>query len=122
MSIFDELPEIISDATSELVFKDVTLNIKGAGVSDGQGGFTYPPVAKACRGMITEYSDFARSQGGIPAGDRKGLILAASLESGVTPKPGQSFTGDDGVTYSIIDVKRDPSSSVWTLQCRKPGG
>jgi len=80
----------------------------------------------ACRGFVDDYSDEARSlsardaggksQSIIEASDRKITVLALSLGSTV-PAIRDTITAE-GVTYQIINVKRDPASATYTIQAR----
>lgn len=74
------------------------------------------------KGMVEEYaSTTARTPVGdtvdmVKRGDRKILLLASSAP-GVTPKPGDRIVAE-GVTYVVIDIKRDPADATWQLQAR----
>jgi hypothetical protein len=77
------------------------------------------PVAHGGKGFVEDYSDFARASG-IPATDRKVVLLAKSLlASGaeLTPKRGDRVTAE-GRTYDVIEVGRDPAGATWELQAR----
>jgi len=68
------------------------------------------------KGMVEEYSNYSVENSLVKRGDRKLLLLAASAP-GVTPKPGDRAIAE-GVTYVVIDVKRDPADATWVLQVR----
>lgn len=114
MSLFNiDLPGIINDAMGGLVL-DATISVSTRS-SDGQGGQTLSyenPVA--AKGFTDTYSDFQRLSG-VPATDRKIVILAASTS--VVPKEGDRVT-IEGRTYDVISVNKDPASATYELQCR----
>ena len=68
------------------------------------------------KGMVEEYSRYSVENSFVQRGDRKLLLLAASAP-GVVPKPGDRAIAE-GVTYVVIDVKRDPADATWVLQAR----
>lgn len=68
------------------------------------------------KGMVEEYSRYSVENSFVQRGDRKLLLLAASAP-GVVPKPGDRAIAE-GVTYAVIDVKRDPADATWQLQVR----
>lgn len=107
-------PTLMNDVFGGSELLDCTVSAS-AKASDGQGGFTMTyatPVAG--KGVITDFSDFARAQG-IPATDRSILIIQGSLAA--TPKRGDRVT-ILGQTYDIINVKQDPGEATWELQAR----
>lgn len=68
------------------------------------------------KGMVEEYSRYSVENSFVQRGDRKLLLLAASAP-GVVPKPGDRAVAE-GVTYVVIDAKRDPADATWQLQVR----
>lgn len=114
MSILDSLPSIISGALSD-VFRDATLTRITASTSDGMGGHAQTTTTDACKALVTEYTAWQRQALGIPANERKILILAASLNSGLAPKPGDTLT-IQGKVWSVVEVNSDPANA--TYECR----
>lgn len=114
MSILDGLPAIIGAALSD-VFRDATLTRVSPGTSDGRGGFTNTTVADACKALVMDYTSFQRGSLGIPTNERKVMILASTLNSGMAPKPGDIVT-IQGRAWSIIEVTSDPANA--TYECR----
>ena len=116
MSILDDLPGIVSDALGDL-FSDAVLTVTATGESDGQGGFLPgrdDPVT--CKALVDKYSDY-RHAAGIPATDRKIIVLAASLPAGIVPAVGGRICAQ-GRTWTIQRVDRDPASATYELQAR----
>jgi len=68
-----------------------------------------------CKGIVEEYSDYAKANSLVNAEDRKVLILATSLA--VTPTDQDKVT-IGGKTYRVIEAKTDPATAVWELRCR----
>ena len=117
MSILDGLPDLIANALGD-VFRDATLKIPGTPTSDGQGGWTPgAPTSKTCKALVEDYSDFRRHSLGIPANDRKIIMLAASIQDDATPEVGQTITAE-GRDWQIVAVSRDPAAATYELQAR----
>lgn len=115
MSILDDLPDVIAEALDE-VFRNATLKVPGAQVSDGQGGYiSGPPVEYPCKALVDDYSDFRRSALGIPSNDRKIIILAASVA--VSPAVGHAIRAV-GRDWQIVSLSRDPAAATWECQGR----
>lgn len=112
MSILDSLPATIASAMSPL-FRDATLHRITGRTTDGRGGFTNTVTDDACKALVTEYTAWQRQAMGIPANERKILILAATLDG--APKPSDKITIQDR-TWSIVDVGSDPANA--TYECR----
>lgn len=125
MSILADLKGVIGDALGD-VFSGATLYQTAKGTSDGQGGFTAGRDDEiACKAMVETYSD-ARISAGIPVADRKIIVLAASLRTGITPKNGdrirvaalgQKVVPSDRL-WTVVNVDRDPAGATWELQAR----
>jgi hypothetical protein len=114
MSLFNiDLPGILNTAMGDLLL-DATIS-PSTTTPDGQGGHTLSygtPVA--AKGFTDTYSDFARLSG-VPATDRKIVILAASTT--IVPKHHDRVT-IEGKTYDIVAVGKDPALATYELQAR----
>lgn len=95
------------------VFRDATLHRATGRTSDGRGGYSAGSSDHACKALVTEYTAWQRQAMGIPANERKILILAATLDG--APKPSDKITIQDR-TWSIVDVGSDPANA--TYECR----
>jgi hypothetical protein len=125
MSILADLQGIVGAALGDL-FSAAILYETSMDAPDGQGGFSVGRRdAMTCKAIIDTYSD-ARVVGGVPATDRKVIVLGASLPANVTPSPGYTVrVGQPGkpVTesdrlWTVIAVDRDPAAATWELQAR----
>ena len=115
MSILDELPAEVAEALDD-VFRPAVLKVPGVSTPDGQGGWVAgDPASYPCKALVDDYSDFRRSSAGIPATDRKIIILAASLS--VEPSVGHTVTAE-GRDWQIIALTRDPAVATWEVQGR----
>jgi len=115
MSILDDLPDAIAEALDD-VFRDGVLKVPGGWDSDGQGGqLPRDPVEHTCKALVDDYSDMRRATAGIPAHDRKIIILAASLS--VAPAVGHTINAE-GRDWQIIALSRDPAKATWEAQGR----
>lgn len=123
MSILDGAPEqALKDFGSD--FKDGALLVPGEETDDGQGGFTTgEPVRHGCKVLVTRYKDFRRPIG-VPASDRRILILSASLPAGVYPDKGHKVEAPDpsqGLTlrtFDVIEKGGDAAGALYELQGR----
>ena len=117
MSILDDLPDVSAEALDD-VFRDGVLKVPPSGppVSDGQGGWIYgDPTSYPCKALVDDYSDMRRATAGIPAHDRKIIILAASLS--VAPAVGHTINAE-GRDWQIVALSRDPAKATWEVQGR----
>jgi hypothetical protein len=114
MSILDSIPATIGAAFND-IFRDATLSRVTPGTSDGMGGYAQTIITDACKGLVTEYTAFQRQAAGIPSNERKVLVLASTLASGLAPKPGDRLL-IQGRTWSVVDVSSDPANA--TYECR----
>lgn len=115
MSILDDLPVVIAEALDD-AFRPAMLLAPGNKVSDGQGGWKPgPAVEYPCKALVDDYSYMRRATPGIPANDRKIIILAASLS--VQPAIGHAIRAE-GRDWQIIGLSRDPAAATWEAQGR----
>lgn len=118
MGILDRIPAIVNGALGTLVFSDGTLKVPGTATSDGQGGFIPgTPTEKACKVLVDDFSDYRRQTLGIPANDRKIIVLAASIADDAVPAVGYTITAA-GRDWSVVAVSRDPAAATYELQAR----
>jgi hypothetical protein len=69
------------------------------------------------KGFVDDYEDRYIDGTIIRRGDRKVIILGASLPSGVVPKPTDQ-TIIEGETKTIVNVTRDPAGATYECQVR----
>ena len=74
-------------------------------------------VSSSCRAVMEDYLDREVDGTLVVVGDRKVLILGASLPSGVIPEPGDRVTIESS-TFDVIRVMRDPAAASYTCQAR----
>lgn len=117
MSFLDDIPDLIADALAD-DFRPATLKVPGEPTSNGEGGWIPGVTAsRTCRALVDDYSDFRRSALGIPAKDRKIIVLAATVQDGASPAVGHTLN-IEGRDWQIIAVTRDPASATWECQAR----
>jgi hypothetical protein len=114
MSILDSIPATIGAAFAN-VFRDATLTRVSGRTSDGRGGYSQTTTDDACKALVTEYTAFQRLSAGIPANERKILVLATTLANSAPPATGDTIT-IQGRTWSIVEVSSDPANA--TYECR----
>jgi len=71
-----------------------------------------------CRGVIEEYLDRERDGTQVQDGDRKVILLGASISSGVFPESGDLISIEDEDELRVIRVVRDPAAASYTCQVR----
>lgn len=114
-SPLDSIPASINAAFSS-IFRDATLSKPGARTTDGRGGATLGAATTyACKGLVDDYTAFQRQALGIPANERKIIILAAGIASAAVPVPGDSLT-IQGRTWSVVEVKSDPANATYEVR------
>ena len=69
-------------------------------------------------GLLVDYQASEIKDTLIQQGDRKVLLMGASIQGGQVPGPDDRIT-IDGLTFRIIDVDRDPASATYICQSRK---
>jgi len=115
MNVLDRLPGIVAKAMGP-IFRDATLHVPSGKTSDDQGGWINTnPVQHPCKALVDDYSDFRRLSTGIPANDRKIIILANSLPTGIVPAVGQTITAEDR-DWDIVSLTRDAAGATYEVQ------
>ena len=85
---------------------------------DPAGGRNATESPSTGQGIIEDYLDDEIDGTVVRQGDRRVLIMGASLPSGVVPSTNDSVT-IEGRTYKIVGpVKRDPAAASYTCQAR----
>ncbi|MGU3496354.1 hypothetical protein ACLBXM_20120 [Xanthobacteraceae bacterium A53D] len=123
MSILDEVADIVVGAVGEDVFYPATLvrEAVAPGPNDWTGG-TVTTTEYACTALATRWSAYHRAGGLVAEGDRKVLILAASLP--IVPEAGDTITVQDETFALVSDggsqpaVSTDPARAVWVCRGR----
>jgi hypothetical protein len=111
----DRLRRTINRALTPLA-RPVVLLKAGTPIPDGGGGWEPGPVTEhEGMGWIADYDDVSKIAGGVPATDRKIIILSDSLS--VTPERADGVR-IDGKTFEVIEVSTDPAFAAWVLQSR----
>ena len=95
------------------IFDEATLYRVTTRISDGRGGWAQVWSTYTARALVDDYSTFLRGTLGIPASERKIIILGASCA--VAPSVGDLITAQ-GATWEVIEVRRDPAAA--TYDCR----
>ena len=74
-----------------------------------------------CRGIVQDYSEFEQRGDKVRGGDRKVLILAGTLPTGIVPTTNDKITVPDGQVFRVCDqgVKSDPASATYVCQVRR---
>jgi len=71
----------------------------------------------SCRGVIEDYANREMDGTLVLMGDRRVLLLGASLPTAIVPKPGDRIT-IEGSTFDVNRVVRDPAAASYTCQVR----
>jgi len=72
------------------------------------------------KGFVDSYTDRQIADSLVQQGDRKIIILGASLPDGVVPEPADEVTDEAGTTFVIVEdgVRRDPAGATYECQSR----
>jgi hypothetical protein len=90
----------------------------GVRVDGSLTGGTNPTTNQfPARGFVDDYKDAAIDGTLIKRGDRKVLVLGASIAGSQVPTQGDKLIAESR-TYEVVDVKRDPASATYECQCR----
>lgn len=124
MSLFDDLPGIISDVLNDadLGFQSVTLTTTTPGTYDPTTGTTSGGSTSTAtvRAVVEDYKGLALLPGTqIQAGDKKITVAAANISA--APKPTDTVTVG-GVVFSIVNVvTTQPGSAavIYEIQARR---
>lgn len=114
-TLLDDLPDIMNGALGPALFSPAILYKVTGRIGDGRGGFVSTFSEYQCSAIITDYSDFARGVDGIPAKDRKVLILSASLPGYVIVKPNDIIVIADQA-WGLVKVDQDPAGATYEGQ------
>jgi len=71
-----------------------------------------------CKALVLDYAERFRLAGLVRVGERKVLILGATLPEGVTPRGGDRVTIEDQ-EFTVAregGVARDPAGATWELR------
>lgn len=111
-AILDSIRAAVGSAFTN-IFDAATLYRITVRASDGRGGYAPVYDPREARALVDDYSTFLRGSLGIPAAERKIIILGASCN--VEPMVGDVLTAQ-GASWEVIEVKRDPAAA--TYECR----
>lgn len=114
MGILDSLPGIVSAAFGTSLFRAAFI-YRVQRSPNGRGGHTVVNDQYEVRGIVTEYTDYARIMNAIPAMDRKIIIAADGLT--IVPKSDDFLVFEDEA-WKAIAVERDPAGATYTIQAR----
>jgi hypothetical protein len=99
---------------------DVLLTKKTPGVrdvNDPTAGTSPIPAPYACQGVISDYNTRLIDGTLVKTGDRRILILGATLDAGIVPAPGDQVT-IESQTFDVVRVARDPAAASYDCQAR----
>lgn len=117
-NLLSGIPKIVEGATKSIRYALVlTKTTTTVTASKPWEPATQVDAAHACEGLVTEYDAYHVNGTTILANDRKALIIAATLPTGIEPADGDKLTAQ-GKHYNVIHVKRDPASATFECQLR----
>lgn len=112
----------ILDALGDEVF-DATLTRTTPGARDpsnlaGGASVGASTASYACKGFVADYRASEIDGTIIRRGDRKVILLGASLAETFDPQPGDAVAIEGGA-WKVINVERDPAGATFTCQARR---
>jgi hypothetical protein len=116
-----DLAGIVADAIDQAGgLLGVTLTKKTPGTrnpADLTAGTNPTSTPYACEGVVSDYTTRLIDGTLVATGDRRILILGATLPAGVVPSSGDQVT-IESLTYDVVRVTRDPAAASYELQVR----
>lgn len=115
-----DIPGLIADAHARRGGLDeATLHVVTAGSrgADPTAGTTPTEADKAARGILDDFTDREIDGTLVVAGDRRVILLAATIEDDAVPSPNDRLT-IGGVKYEIVRVMRPAGASNYVCQVR----
>jgi hypothetical protein len=107
----------LNKALGPLVFPMTLTQVTGGGRQTNPTGKSEFTTDYDCKGFVDDYEARYIDDTIIQRGDRKVVILGASLPTGVIPKPTDK-TVIEGETKVVINVTRDPAGATYECQVR----
>lgn len=83
------------------------------------GGTNASTLSYPARGFTESYRASQIDGDLVRRGDRKVVLLGATIPGRVVPEAGDRLT-IEGRTFSVVRVERDPAAATYTLQVRGP--
>lgn len=110
----------IGDALGPLLLPATLIKVTQGDRTSGSptAGQKTSESSKSCRGFTDSYSDGQVDGTLVERGDRKVILLGASIQGGAVPEPGDKVR-IEGATLNIVNVDRDPAAATYTCQVRK---
>jgi hypothetical protein len=116
-----DIAGIVADAIDQAGgLLDVTLTKKTPGTRDPNDltAGTHPTSTPyACEGVVSDYAARLIDSTLVATGDRRVVILGATLPPDIVPAPGDQVT-IESLTYDVVRVTRDPAAASYELQVR----
>lgn len=112
------IAKIVAGATKSVTYAISLVRPVSAAGSNAWDTGTVTETTYACRGMVSDYTEFQINGKNIQVGDRKILIIANTLATGIVPVPDDHIVAQ-GETYLIIQVVRDPATATYLCQVRR---
>lgn len=115
-----DIPKILNNALGPLVLSATLTKVSRSGRVDGSltAGLTQTPTNYSCKGFVDNFRDGEIDGSLVKAGDRKVILLGASISGGsVRPEIGDIIT-IESETRSVVRVTRDPAAATYTCQVR----
>lgn len=125
-SILDDLPGIIADAMGSTIFRDAVLTRNNTPAGPDffdPSGIPQTSAVWRCKAIHDTWSAYYFAGGLVSVGERRLLILAATLAT--KPLSGDMVTiGSDTLTIvsassGLPAVQTDPAEAVWTCRARQ---
>lgn len=114
-----DIQKVVADAMKGNLIDGVLIQNTSGSRTAGSltGGVAVSQTEFAFEGIIDDYNENLIDGTSILQGDRKILIVGGTVDSLVVPKVGDSISME-GLTYNIINIKRDPAAATYSCQAR----
>ena len=112
-----DIAKEIADAMGSLLLSAKLIKVTASSSTSNSTEGSTTESSSACRGVLEDYKDSQVDGTIVLQGDRKVLLLGATLPTGVIPTPNDKIEIED-TQFIVIRVQRDPAAASYTCQVR----
>jgi hypothetical protein len=115
----EDIAQVVADELGPIVLAATLTVITQGSRTDGQltAGPAQTTANYTARGWWEDYAVNQIDGDLVRVGDRRAVLLGATIEGGIVPGPGMQVT-IEGTTATVIRLeRRDPAAATYQLQC-----
>lgn len=97
-----------------------TYNVAGTPTYNPTTGTgTNPTTAYSCKAIFASF-DKREIDGDVIKPEDQKVLMAPHYIPGITPTLNDTIVDEAGVTWQVQGAQKDPTTSIWVLQVRRP--